>query len=71
MIAAPAFVLSEALLSLWQGFSVGVTEYVIQGLMLVVLCLVIRRFNWRFLLAFAVGAERAEGNGDRLLISDQ
>lgn len=55
MIAAPAFVLSEALLSLWQGFSVGVTEYVIQGLMLVVLCLVIRRFNWRFLLAFAVG----------------
>lgn len=54
MIAAPAFVLSEAIVSLWGGFSVGVVEYIIQGLMLLLLCLVIRRFNWRHLLAFAV-----------------
>lgn len=54
MIAAPAFVIYEAVASLWQGFSVGMVEYVVEGLMLILLCLVIRRFNWRYLLAFAV-----------------
>lgn len=54
MIAAPAFVVYEAISSLWSGFSVGMTEYIIQGLILVILCFVVRRFNWRYLLAFAV-----------------
>ncbi len=54
MIAAPAFVVYEAIASLWSGLSVGVTEYIIQGLMLIVMCIVVRRFNWRYLLAFAV-----------------
>lgn len=54
MIAAPAFVISEAISTLIQGFSVGVTEYVIQGIMLIALCLIVGRFNWRYLLAFAV-----------------
>ncbi|NMP38572.1 MAG: hypothetical protein GX051_10730 [Clostridiales bacterium] len=54
MIAAPAFVVYDAIAPLWSGFSVGMTEYIIQGLMLVVLCIVVRRFNWRYLLAFAV-----------------
>jgi len=54
MIAAPAFVISEAIAPLWRGFSVGVIEYIVEGLLLVLLCLVIRRFNWRYLLAFAV-----------------
>lgn len=54
MIAAPAFVISEAISTLIQGFSVGVTEYVIQGIMLVALCVIVGRFNWRYLLAFAV-----------------
>lgn len=54
MIAAPAFIVSEALVKLLPFFSVGVTEYLIQGVMLVILCLVVRRFNWRYLLAFAV-----------------
>ena len=54
MIAAPTFVVAEAISPLWSGFSVGVTEYMLQGVMLVVLCIVIRRFNWRYLLAFAV-----------------
>ena len=31
MIAAPAFVISEALLTLWDGFSVGVVEYLFQA----------------------------------------
>jgi uncharacterized membrane protein YczE len=54
MIAAPAFVISEAISSLISGFSVGVTEYVIQGVILIILCIVVGRFNWRYLLAFAV-----------------
>lgn len=54
MIAAPAFVIYDAIAPLWSGFSVGMTEYIIQGLLLIVLCIVVRRFNWRFLLAFAV-----------------
>lgn len=54
MIAAPAFVIYEAIAPLWSGFSVGMTEYLIQALLLVILCIIIRKFNWRFLLAFAV-----------------
>ena len=54
MIAAPAFVVSESLITLWSGFSVGVTEYVLQGVLLILMCIIVRRFNWRYLLAFAV-----------------
>ena len=54
MIAAPAFVVYEALAPFWSGFSVGMTEYIIQGLMLIIMCIAVRRFNWRYLLAFAV-----------------
>lgn len=54
MIAAPAFVLAEALDTVSSFFSVGVNEYIFQGLLLLIMCLVIRKFNWRYLLAFAV-----------------
>ena len=54
MIAAPAFVVSEAALRLNGFFSVGVTEYLIQGAVLIIMCIVVRKFNWRYLLAFAV-----------------
>lgn len=54
MIAAPAFVVYEAIAPISNLLSVGVTEYILQGILLVVLCIIIRKFNWRFLLAFAV-----------------
>lgn len=54
MIAAPAFVIYEAIAPLSQILSVGVTEYIIQGLMLVLMCIIVRRFSWKYLLAFAV-----------------
>ena len=54
MIAAPAFIVHEAIAGLLPGITVGVTEYIIQGLLLVLLCLTVRRFDWRYLLAFAV-----------------
>lgn len=54
MVAAPAFVVFDAIKPLWDGFSVGMTEYIIQGLMLILLCVIIRKFNWRYLIAFLV-----------------
>ena len=54
MIAAPAFVLAEALSQVSSFFSVGANEYLFQGVLLIILCIAIRRFNWKFLLAFAV-----------------
>lgn len=54
MVAAPAFILSEALSHFWSGFSVGVVEYIVQGLMLIALCVIVRKFNWRYLVAFLV-----------------
>ena len=43
MIAAPAFILSEALLPLGSFFSVGVVEYINQAIILIVLCIIIRK----------------------------
>ena len=54
MIAAPAFVISEALMPVWSILNVGVTEYIFQGVLLILMCIIVRRFNWRYLLAFAV-----------------
>lgn len=54
MVAAPAFVVFDAIKGLWAGFSVGMTEYIIQGLMLILLCIIVKKFNWRYLLAFLV-----------------
>lgn len=54
MIAAPAFVISDAISSIFSFFTVGVTEYILQGVILIILCVVVRRFHWKYLLAFAV-----------------
>ena len=54
MIAAPTFVVHEAISSLWSGLTIGVVEYALQGVVLIILCITVRRFNWRYLLAFAV-----------------
>ena len=55
MIAAPPFVIHEAISPFLPWITVGVTEYLVQGVMLIVLCIIIRKFDWRFLLAFIVG----------------
>lgn len=52
MIAAPAFIIYEAVAPLWSGFSVGMIEYFLQGVILALLCITVRKFNWRYLLAF-------------------
>ena len=54
MIAAPAFITHEFLFQWFGWLTVGVVEYMIQGVMLVLLCCIISRFRWKYLLAFAV-----------------
>lgn len=53
MIAAPPFIIYEAVQGLWSGFSVGMIEYLVQGALLILLCVMVQRLNWRYLLAFA------------------
>jgi len=53
MIAAPTFIIQEAIAPLWSGFTVGVTEYLVQAAVLVLMCIIVRKVNWRYLLAFA------------------
>lgn len=50
MVAAPAFIVSDR----FSFLSAGVAEYLIQGIKLVILCIVVRKFNWRYLLTFLV-----------------
>ena len=54
MIAAPAFVIYEAIAPLSTLFSVGMTEYLIQGVLLIVLCVTIKKFRVKYLLTFVV-----------------
>ena len=50
MVAAPAFIVSERV----PFLSAGVAEYLIQGIKLIILCIIVRKFNWRYLLTFCV-----------------
>ncbi len=54
MIAAPTFVIYEFLAPKLPFLSVGMTEYIIQGLLIAAMCLATGRFHWRYLLSFAV-----------------
>lgn len=54
MIAAPAFLIYEAAAPAAPWLTVGTAEYMYQGLILIAACLLIRRFDWRFLLSFVV-----------------
>lgn len=53
MIAAPAFILAEVFSPLWSALNVGVMEYLVEGALLLLLFVVVRRFNWRYLFSFA------------------
>lgn len=54
MIAAPTFIVHEAIQPHLSFISVGVTEYILQGILLLTMCVAVRRFDWKYLLAFAV-----------------
>ena len=53
MVSAAAYILHLKVVQFLPFFSQGMSEYVFQALLLLVLCLAIQRFNWRYLLSFA------------------
>ena len=48
MIVAPAYLLSLKI----DGLSFGVAEYIVQGILLIIFCIVMRRFRFSYLFAF-------------------
>ncbi len=54
MIAAPAFVLYDAVKAFWSGFSVGMLEYIFEGVLLLILCIIIKKITLKYLLSFTV-----------------
>ncbi len=54
MIAAPAFVMQEFISNNVGYISVGTVEYIIQGILLVIMCIAVKRFSFKYLLAFVV-----------------
>ena len=52
MVVAPAFVLSNYLQPILPFFTFGNTEYVVQGLMIIALVIVVRKFKIKYPLSF-------------------
>lgn len=52
MIAAPPYILHVALRDRLSWYTQGTSEYIWQAVLLLIVCLVIRRFRWRYLLSF-------------------
>ena len=53
MVSAAAYILHLRVVQFLPFFSQGMSEYVFQAVLLLILCLAIQRFNWRYLLSFA------------------
>lgn len=52
MIAAPAYILHTGFIKIFPWYTQGTSEYIFQGVLLIVLCIVLRRFRFRYLLSF-------------------
>jgi uncharacterized membrane protein YczE len=54
MIAAPAFIIHEAIIFHVgkEVISVGILEYLVQTFVLLLMCAIVRGFNWRYVLSF-------------------
>lgn len=52
MIAAPPYIFHYVLRDRFPWFTQGTAEYVWQGVLLLLMCLAVRRFRWRYLLSF-------------------
>ena len=53
MIVSPAYVIHIAVSKVLPWYTFGMSEYVFQGVMLLIMCLIVRRFKWQYLLSFA------------------
>ncbi len=52
MIVAPAYILHLKLSQLLPWFSFGIAEYCVQGLIIVLLVIILKRFRWSYLFSF-------------------
>ena len=53
MVVSPAYVIHLALVKVWPWYTFGTSEYILQGVFLIIMCLIVRRFRWQYLLSFA------------------
>lgn len=52
-IVAPAYIIHLKMVSLgYSWITFGTAEYMLQGAILILMCLVVRRFKWKYLLSF-------------------
>ena len=52
MVVAPAYVLYLRISETLPWFTFGKSEYIFQGLLLILLGIAVRRFKWKYLLSF-------------------
>lgn len=53
MIAAPAYIIHIKLAEFLPWYSQGTSEYIFQGFLLIIMCVIIRNFKPKYLLSFA------------------
>ncbi|NLA76566.1 MAG: hypothetical protein GX851_01830 [Clostridiales bacterium] len=53
-VVAPAYVIHLKLSQYFAWYSFGTSEYILQGVLLAVMCAAVRRFRLKYLLSFAV-----------------
>ncbi len=52
MIAAPAYIIHIKMETILTWYTQGVSEYIFQGVLLIVMCLAVRKIKFRYLLSF-------------------
>ncbi|MBR5538771.1 MAG: hypothetical protein IKU61_02610 [Clostridia bacterium] len=52
MVAAPAYIIHVFFRDIFHWYTQGTSEYVTQGVILIIMCIIIRRFRAKYLLTF-------------------
>jgi len=53
MIAAPAYIIHKFAISFFPWYSQGTSEYIWQTVLLIIMCIIVKRFKPKYLLTFA------------------
>ena len=54
MVVAPAYVLHLAMANIWDWFSFGIGEYVLQAIVLILMMILLRKIKLQYFLSFVV-----------------
>jgi len=52
MIEAPVFAIYNKISEFWKWYTVGTSEYFCQAIILIIMCIVVRKFKWKYMLSF-------------------